>query len=113
METRAIAKNVRISADKTRLVADLIRGKGVNEAMSILKNMNKKAAREIEKVLKSAVANAENNNKLQKDKLFVTKVYVNEGPVIKRMIMDSRGHTGRNDKRTSHITVKVSDGKEA
>ena len=113
METRAIAKNVRISADKTRLVADLIRGKGVNEAMSILKNMNKKAAREIEKVLKSAVANAENNNKLQKDKLFVTKVYVNEGPVIKRMIMDSRGHTGRNDKRTSHITVKVSDKKEA
>lgn len=109
METRAIAKNVRISADKTRLVADLIRGKGVNEAMSILKNMNKKAAREIEKVLKSAVANAENNNKLQKDKLFVTKVYVNEGPVIKRMIMDSRGHTGRNDKRTSHITVVVSE----
>lgn len=109
METRAIAKNVRISADKTRLVADLIRGKGVNEAMSILKNMNKKAAREIEKVLKSAVANAENNNKLQKDKLFVTKIYVNAGPVIKRMIMDSRGHTGRNDKRTSHITVVVSE----
>lgn len=109
METKAIAKNIRISADKTRLVIDLIRGKNVDQAMSILKNMNKKAAREIEKVLKSAMANAENNNKLQREKLYVSKAYVNEGPVMKRVIMDSRGHTGRSDRRTSHITVIVSE----
>ena len=91
MEAKAIAKNIRISADKARLVADLIRGKKVDEAMSILKNMNKKAARVIEKVLTSAVANATNNHNLNKDKLYVKETYVNEGPVMKRMIMDSRG----------------------
>lgn len=109
MEAKAIAKNIRISADKARLVADLIRGKKVDEAMSILKNMNKKAARVIEKVLTSAVANATNNHNLNKDKLYIKETYVNEGPVMKRMIMDSRGHVGRNDRRTSHVTVVVSE----
>ena len=109
MEAKAIAKNIRISADKARLVADLIRGKKVDEAMSILKNMNKKAARVIEKVLTSAVANATNNHNLNKDKLYVKETYVNEGPVMKRLIMDSRGHVGRNDRRTSHVTVVVSE----
>ena len=109
MEAKAIAKNIRISADKARLVSDLIRGKKVDEAMSILKNMNKKAARVIEKVLTSAVANATNNHNLNKDKLYVKETYVNEGPVMKRMIMDSRGHVGRNDRRTSHVTVVVSE----
>ena len=109
METKAIAKDIRISADKTRLVVDLIRGKKVNEAMSILKNMNKKAAKVVEKVLNSAVANAVNNNNLNKDNLYVKEAYVNEGPVMKRMIMDSRGHVGRNDRRTSHVTVVVSE----
>lgn len=109
MEAKAIAKNIRISADKARLVADLIRGKKVDEAMSILKNMNKKAARVIEKVLTSAVANATNNHNLNKDKLYVKETYVNEGPVMKRMIMDSRGHVGRNDRRTSHVNVVVSE----
>ena len=109
MEAKAIAKIIRISADKARLVADLIRGKKVDEAMSILKNMNKKAARVIEKVLTSAVANATNNHNLNKDKLYVKETYVNEGPVMKRMIMDSRGHVGRNDRRTSHVTVVVSE----
>ena len=109
MEAKAIAKNIRISADKARLVADLIRGKKVDEAMSILKNMNKKAARVMEKVLTSAVANATNNHNLNKDKLYVKETYVNEGPVMKRMIMDSRGHVGRNDRRTSHVTVVVSE----
>ena len=109
MEAKAIAKNIRISADKIRLVVNLIRGKKVDEAMSILKNMNKKSARIVEKVLVSAVANAENNHNLSKDKLYVVKAYVNEGPVMKRMIMDSRGHVGRNDRRTSHVTVVVSE----
>lgn len=109
MEAKAIAKKVRMSADKARLVADLIRGKNVNEAMSILKNMNRKAARVIEKVLVSAVANATNNHNLNKDKLYVKEAYINEGPVMKRMIMDSRGHVGRNDRRTSHVIIAVSE----
>ena len=109
MEAKAIAKNIRMSADKSRLVINLIRGKKVVEAMSILKNMNNKSARVIEKVLTSAVANAENNHNMKKENLYVSKAYINEGPVIKRMIMDSRGHTGRNDRRTSHVTVVVSE----
>ena len=109
MEAKAIAKNIRISADKIRLVVNLIRGKKVDEAMSILKNMNKKSARIVEKVLVSAVANAENNHNLSKDKLYVVNAYVNEGPVMKRMIMDSRGHVGRNDRRTSHVTIGVAE----
>ena len=108
MEAKAIAKNVRVSADKTRLVVDLIRGKSVNEAISILSNMNKKTARLVEKVLISATSNAENNLGLKRENLYVSKAYVNEGPVMKRMIMDSRGHVGRNDRRTSHIAVVVS-----
>ena len=87
MEAKAIAKNIRISADKTRLVVDLIRGKKIEESVSILNNMNKKAAREVLNVLKSAIANAENNHSLQKDKLYVSKAYVNEGAVIKRIII--------------------------
>ena len=109
MEAKAIAKNIRISADKSRLVINLIRGKKVDKAMSILKNMNNKSARVIEKVLTSAVANAENNHNMKKENLYVSKAYINEGPVIKRMIMDSRGHTGRNDRRTSHVTIVVSE----
>lgn len=109
MEAKAIAKNIRMSADKSRLVINLIRGKKVDEAMSILKNMNNKSARVIEKVLTSAVANAENNHNMKKENLYVSKAYINEGPVIKRMIMDSRGHTGRNDRRTSHVTIFVSE----
>lgn len=109
MEAKAIAKNVRISADKTRLVVDLIRGKSVSEAMSILKNMNKKAARVVEKVVASAAANAVNNNGLNNEKLYIKQAYVNEGPVMKRMIFDSRGHVGRNDRRTSHVTIVVSE----
>ena len=108
MEAKAIAKNIRMSADKSRLVINLIRGKKVDEAMSILKNMNKKTARLVEKVLISATSNAENNLGLKRENLYVSKAYVNEGPVMKRMIMDSRGHVGRNDRRTSHITVVVS-----
>ena len=109
MEAKAIAKNIRMSADKSRLVINLIRGKKVDEAMSIIKNMNNKSARVIEKVLTSAVANAENNHNMKKENLYVSKAYINEGPVIKRMIMDSRGHTGRNDRRTSHVTIVVSE----
>jgi large subunit ribosomal protein L22 len=109
MEVRAVAKDVRISADKARLTINLIRGKNVIEARNILKNLHNKASRIIIKVLDSAVANAENNNGLKKENLYVFKCHIDEGSVIKRVIIDSRSHTGRNDHRTSHITVIVTE----
>ena len=109
MEAKAIAKGVRIAPRKCRLVIDLIRGKSVVEADKILKNINKEAARLIRKVLTSAVANAENNNGLDKTKLYVKEAYVNEGQTLKRMKFGSRGHVDPIKKRTSHITVVVSE----
>ena len=109
MEAKAIAKTVRISALKSRLVMRLINGKDVSEAMAILNNMNTKAARVIKKVLTSAVANAENNHILDKAKLYVKEAYVNDGPVLKRSVPDSRGRIAKNDHRTSHVTVVVAE----
>ena len=109
MEAQAIAKTVRIAPRKTRLIANLIRGKKVGDALAILKNMNQKAARIVEKVLISATANAENNLGLKAENLFVAKAYVNEGPVLKRPKFGSRGHIDRNDHKTSHIGIVVSE----
>ena len=109
MEAKAIAKTVRISALKSRLVMRLINGKSVSDAMNILNNMNNKAARVIKKVLISAVANAENNHNLDKEKLYVKEAYVNDGPVLKRSVPDSRGRIAKNDHRTSHVTVVVAE----
>lgn len=92
MEARAIAKNVKIAPRKARLVIDLVRGKDVIEADIILSNLNKEAARLIRKVLTSAVANAENNLGLDKENLFVSEAYINEGITLKRMKFGSRGH---------------------
>lgn len=111
MEARAIAKGVRIAPRKTRLVIDLVRGKNVNEADKILSNLNKEAARVIKKVLTSAVANAENNLGLDKENLYVSEAYVNEGQTMKRFKFGSRGHIDPIKRRTSHITVVVSDNK--
>ena len=109
MEARAIGKTVRIAARKARLVIDLIRGKSVVEADKILSNLNKEAARISKKVLTSAVANAENNLKLDKANLYVKEAYVNEGQTMKRMKFGSRGHVDPIKKRTSHITIVVSE----
>ena len=108
-EAKVVAKTIRIAPRKTRLIIDLIRGKNVNEAFAILRNQPQKAARVIEKVLKSATSNAVNNFKLNEEKLFVKTCYVDEGIVMKRAKMDSRGHVGRNDHKTSHITIVVSE----
>ena len=108
-EVKAVAKTIRIAPRKTRLIIDLIRGKRVSEAYAILKNQPAKAAGVIEKVLKSAVSNAVNNNKLKEENLFVKTCYVDEGIVMKRAKMDSRGRVGRNDHKTSHITIIVSE----
>ena len=109
MEAKAIAKQERISPIKTRLVIDLVRGKNVEEARTILINYNNKASKLILKVLNSAVANAVNNNKMNEDKLYVSEARVDAGPVMKRIMFDSRGYIGRKDKRTSHIVISVKE----
>ena len=107
MEARAIAKTLRVSPIKARLTVDLIRGKKVNDALNILNNTNSKPARLKEKVLKSAIANAVNNNGAKQEELFVSEARVDAGPVMKRHMFDSRSHIGHNDKRTSHIVITV------
>ena len=109
MEAKAIAKGLRIAPRKARLVIDLIRGKSVEEADKILRNINKEAARLSHKVLTSAVANAENNLHLDKANLYVKEAYANEGQTMKRMKFGSRGHVDPIKKRTSHITIVVSE----
>jgi len=112
MEARAQAKFIRISPRKARQVIDLIRGKNINEAVAILKNTSKKASRIIEKVLNSAVANAENNHDMIVDELYISEAYINEGPTMKRFRARAQGQASRIRKRTSHIIIKVSDGKK-
>ncbi len=107
MEARAIAKTLRVSPIKARLVVDLIRGKNVNDALVILNNMNKKSARLTKKVLESATANAVNNNGAKQEELYVKEARVDAGPVLKRHMFDSRSHIGHKDKRTSHIVIVV------
>ena len=105
---KATAKTVRIPARKARLVIDLIRGKNVTEAFGILKFTPRSGAYLIEKVLKSAVANAENNFDLDVEDLYVSEAYVNEGPTLKRFRPRAKGSASPINKRTSHITVVVS-----
>ena len=113
METYAIHKNALIKPRLARMTMDLIRGKDVATAEAILETTNTKASRLIMKVLKSAVANAVNNNGAVESDLFISECYINPGAVLKRIKFASRGNVDRRDKRTSHITIKVSDGKEA
>ena len=108
-EVKSTAKYVRIAPRKVRIVADLIRGKGVEDAFAILKFTPKRGSFELEKVLRTAVANAENNFELDVDKLYVSGCNVDEGPTMKRIHPRSRGQAFSILKRTSHITVKVSE----
>ena len=111
MEAYAIHKGAMIAPRKARMTLDLVRGKDVATALGILENTNTKASRLILKVLKSAVANAVNNNGASESDLVIVECYINPGPVYKRIKFASRGNVDRRDKRTSHITIKVSDGK--
>lgn len=111
METRASARYIRISARKARLVVDTIRGRDIEAARQILDFSDKAAARVVSKVLHSAVANAENNNGLAPDDLYVAKVYVDEGPTLKRFRPRAMGRATRINKRTCHITL-ILDEKE-
>lgn len=109
MEAKAIARQVRIAPRKVRLVVDLIRGKQVGEAIAILAHTPKAASPVIEKVLKSAIANAEHNYEMDPNSLVVTQVFVDEGPTLKRFRPRAMGRASRINKRTSHITVVVSE----
>jgi len=109
MEAKAIAKSLRVSPIKARLVVDLIRGKDVNVAINTLNNRNKKSSLLVLKTLNSAVANAVNNFKMDQNKLYVKEARVDAGPVMKRHMFDSRSHIGHKDRRTSHIVVVVAE----
>jgi large subunit ribosomal protein L22 len=112
MEVTAKYKYARISPQKCRLVADVVRGKPVGNALSTLKYMPKKGAKLVYKVLASAVANAENNNGADIDELKVQRIYVDTAPVLKRFSARAKGRGARIVKRNSHITVVVSDGRK-
>ncbi len=107
METRAIVRGVRLSADKGRLVADLIRGKKVDQALNILTFTQKKAAGIVKKALESAIANAEHNDGADIDELKVTSIYVEQGATLKRFSARAKGRGNRISKPTCHIYVTV------
>lgn len=109
MEAKASAKMVRIAPRKARLVIDLVRGKEVGEAYSILQYTNKAASPIIEKVMMSAVANAEHNYNMDPERLYVKEAYVNEGPTLKRFRPRAQGRAFKINKRTSHIVVVVAE----
>ena len=106
-QAKAVLRGARISAQKARLIADLVRGMPVGTASAVLEHTNKKAAHLVRKVLLSAVANAENNVGADVDELKVARIYVDEGAVMKRMHARAKGRGSRILKRTSHITVEV------
>ena len=109
MEAKAVAKYVRIAPRKVRVVMDLIRGKNIADAFAILKFTPKAGADVINKVLKSAVANAENNFDMNVDALYIAEAYVDQGPTLKRIHPRSRGQAFKILKRTSHVTVIVKE----
>lgn len=109
MEVAAKLRGAQLSAQKARLVADLIRGKAVSEALDILEFSPQKAAHLIKKIVESAVANAENNEGLDVDDLKVSTIFVDEGTTLKRIMPRAKGRADRILKRSCHITVKVSD----
>ena len=110
-QARAELRHARISARKVKIVADLIRGKNVDEALAIVKFTPKAASSIIEKLLKSAIANAENNHNMAHEKLYVADIFANQGPTLKRIRPAAKGSAVRIRKRTSHITIVLRDDK--
>ena len=113
MEATAVLKFTRVSPQKGRLIADLIRGMSVEKALEVLQFTPKKAAHPIRKVLESAIANAEHNEGADVDELRVHRIFIDQGPALKRFHARAKGRGVRILKRTSHITVTVSDAKPA
>jgi large subunit ribosomal protein L22 len=112
MEAKAVLRTVRIAPRKVRLVVDLIRGKQVGEAVAILKLTPKAASPVVEKLLNSAMANAEHNYEMDINNLVVSQVFVDEGPTMKRFRPRAQGRASQINKRTSHITIVLSEQKE-
>ncbi len=108
-EARAKLSYARISSRKVKIVIDLIRNKSVGEALAILKFTPKAGAEIVEKLLNSAIANAQNNHNMDVDKLYVAEIYANQGPTLKRIMPRAQGRAFRIRKRTSHITVVLKE----
>ncbi|HOQ16285.1 MAG TPA: 50S ribosomal protein L22 [Defluviitaleaceae bacterium] len=106
---KAHLRYARVSASKAKIVLDTIKGKNANEALAILAYTPRKAARIIEKLLKSAIANAENNHELDREKLFIEEAYANQGPKMKRIRPRAQGRAYRIDKQTSHISIVLNE----
>ncbi|MBS6444714.1 MAG: 50S ribosomal protein L22 [Ruminococcus sp.] len=113
MEAKAHLRNARIAPRKVQIVLDLIRGKDIDVAMATLKHTPKAACEDLQKLLKSAIANAENNFGLDTDKLYVSECFVCPGPIMKRIMPRAQGRAYRILKRTSHITLVVKEREEA
>ena len=109
IEARAKLSSARISARKVKIVIDLIRGKNVSEALAILKYTPKAASPLVEKLLKSAIANAENNHNMDADKLYVAEIFANQGATMKRIRAATQGRANRIRKRTSHIEIVLKE----
>jgi len=109
MQAKAHANFVRIAPRKAQLVVDLVRGKAVGDAIAILRHTPKSASLVVEKLVNSAIANAEHNYSLDPNKLVISEIYVNQGPTLKRFRARAMGRASRINKRTSHITVVVSE----
>ena|SRR5699024_22996 len=112
MQAKASVKSVRIAPRKARLVVDLVRGKGVDEAVAILTHTRRSGSPVVEKLIKSAVANAEHNYEMDADNLVVSEIYVDEGATLKRFRPRAQGRASAINKRTSHITVVLTEQKE-
>ena len=109
IEARAKLSSARISARKVKIVIDLIRGKNVSEALAILKYTPKAASPLVEKLLKSAIANAENNHNMDVSKLYVAEIFANQGATMKRIRAATQGRANRIRKRTSHIEIVLKE----
>ena len=109
MEAKAVARYIRISPQKARLVADVIRGRNVEDAINTLRFMPKKGARILRKIVESAVANAGQNETIDVDTLFVKRIFIDGGPMLKRMRPRAMGRANRILKRTSHITIVLDE----
>ena len=109
LEAKAILRYARISSRKVKIVADLIRGKKVDEALAIIKFTPKASSEILEKLLKSAIANAENNHGMNRGNLIVSEIYANQGPTLKRIRPAAKGSAVRIRKRTSHVTIKLTE----
>ena len=110
-EAKATLKFARISSRKVKIVADLIRGKDVDEALAIVKFTPKASSEIIEKLLKSAIANAENNHDMKHENLYISEIFANQGPTLKRIRPAAKGSAVRIRKRTSNITIVLRDDK--